>query len=133
MSDIQRWIDSLTPIQNASYPSPRQAGMQAMIEGPVYGAIDVAHLLSKIESDHVEALRQAEQTALVKYNDGAWLRGMGKGYEQGQRDALAIEPAESMALSVAWAQLQRGEQPMDNVAAACVIALQRLIKGDSDD
>lgn len=45
---------------------------------------------------------------------------------QGQRDALALEPAENMALTVAWAQLSRGEQPMDNVAAACVIALHRI-------
>lgn len=35
-------------------------------------------------------------------------------------------PAESMALTVALAQVQRGEAPGDNVATMCVLALARL-------
>jgi len=43
------------------------------------------------------------------------------------RDAeAALEPAESMALSVAWAQVQRGEHPSPNVAVVCVATLARL-------
>lgn len=35
-------------------------------------------------------------------------------------------PAESMALTVAFAQVQRGEEPSPNVATVCVLALARL-------
>lgn len=35
-------------------------------------------------------------------------------------------PAESMALTVALAQVQRGEDPTPNVAAVCVLALARI-------
>jgi hypothetical protein len=35
-------------------------------------------------------------------------------------------PAESIALTVALAQVQRRERPEDNVTAMCVLALARL-------
>lgn len=35
-------------------------------------------------------------------------------------------PAESMALTVALAQVLRGETPSDNVTTVCVLALARL-------
>lgn len=38
----------------------------------------------------------------------------------------ALRPAESMALTVALAQVLRGEDPMPNVATVCVLALARL-------
>ena len=42
----------------------------------------------------------------------------------------ALEPAESIALSVGWAQVQRGEHPSPNVAAVCVATLARLAGRD---
>lgn len=36
-------------------------------------------------------------------------------------------PAESIALTVALAQVLRGEEPTPNVAAVCVLALARLV------
>lgn len=38
----------------------------------------------------------------------------------------ALEPGESIALTVAWSQVQRGETPMPNTAAVCVATLARL-------
>lgn len=38
----------------------------------------------------------------------------------------SLRPAESMALTVALAQVLRGEEPMPNVATVCVLALARL-------
>ena len=35
-------------------------------------------------------------------------------------------PAENMALTVALAQVLRGEEPMPNTAATCVLALARV-------
>lgn len=35
-------------------------------------------------------------------------------------------PAESIALTVALAQVQRGDEPDPNVAALCVLALARI-------
>lgn len=35
-------------------------------------------------------------------------------------------PAENMALTVALAQVQRGEVPTDNVSVVCVLALARI-------
>ena len=43
----------------------------------------------------------------------------------GKRPSLL--PAESMALTVALAQVQRGEDPSPNVASVCVYALARLV------
>lgn len=37
-----------------------------------------------------------------------------------------LMPAESMALTVALAQLRRGDTPPPNTAAACIFALARL-------
>lgn len=37
-----------------------------------------------------------------------------------------LDPAEGMALTVARAQVMRGDEPTPNVAAACIIALDRL-------
>ena len=42
----------------------------------------------------------------------------------------ALEPAESIALAVAWAQVQRGEHPSPNVAVVCVATLARLAGRD---
>lgn len=42
------------------------------------------------------------------------------------REALTIEPAESMALTVAVAQVQRGDHPPPNTTAVCVSTLARL-------
>lgn len=39
----------------------------------------------------------------------------------------ALLPAESIALTVALAQVQRSEEPSPNVATACVYALARLV------
>lgn len=41
-------------------------------------------------------------------------------------DAVGLLPAESMALSVALAQVLRGEDPAPNTAMVCVLALARL-------
>ena len=41
----------------------------------------------------------------------------------------ALLPAENMALTVALAQLKRGEDPTPNVAAALVFALARITGG----
>ena len=38
----------------------------------------------------------------------------------------ALEPAESIALTAGWAQVQRGEHPSPNVAVVCVATLARL-------
>lgn len=38
----------------------------------------------------------------------------------------ALLPVESIALTVALAQVQRGESPDPNTAAMCVLALARL-------
>lgn len=40
--------------------------------------------------------------------------------------APELHPAESMALTVALAQVQRGDDPEANVTAMCVYALARL-------
>ena len=40
--------------------------------------------------------------------------------------APELHPAESMALTVALAQIQRGDDPEANVTAMCVYALARL-------
>lgn len=42
----------------------------------------------------------------------------------------AVHPVESMALTVALAQVQRGEVPSPNVATVCVLALARLCGRD---
>lgn len=39
----------------------------------------------------------------------------------------ALLPAESLALTVALAQIRRGEDVSPNIAAACAIALARII------
>jgi hypothetical protein len=41
-------------------------------------------------------------------------------------DAVTLMPAESMALTVALAQVLRGEEPGVNVASVCVLALARI-------
>jgi hypothetical protein len=41
-------------------------------------------------------------------------------------DSIRLLPAEKIALTVALAQLERGEQPTPNVTAVCVQALARL-------
>lgn len=41
-------------------------------------------------------------------------------------DEEELIPAESMALTVALAQVLRGEDPTPNTAAMCVLALARL-------
>lgn len=52
---------------------------------------------------------------------------------------LKLLPAERIALSVALAQVRRGEEPMPNVASVCILALARLdgrydyTKEQSDD
>lgn len=38
-------------------------------------------------------------------------------------------PSERMALTVAHAQVKRGEDPSPNVAAACIVALSRITGG----
>lgn len=43
---------------------------------------------------------------------------------------ITLEPAESIALTVGWAQVQRGESPSPNVAIVCVAALARLAGRD---
>jgi hypothetical protein len=43
----------------------------------------------------------------------------------------ALEPAESIALTVGWAQVQRGEHPSPNVAVVCVATLARLTGRDA--
>lgn len=37
-----------------------------------------------------------------------------------------LSPGESIALTVARAQIERGEEPSPNVAAVCVMALARI-------
>lgn len=45
-------------------------------------------------------------------------------------DSHDLTPAECIALRVARAQVERGEQPMPNVATVCVMALARLVDED---
>lgn len=42
-----------------------------------------------------------------------------------------LEPAEHMALTVAQAQLKRGENPPLNVTAVLVLAIERLLEGEA--
>jgi hypothetical protein len=114
MSDIQRWIDSLKPIQNVSYSSPYQAGMQTMIEGVVYRAYDVVSLLSKIEADHVAALAQAQED---------WNEAVLIAHRQGQRDALA--KLQTLAESL----LKDG----DEVGYQVIVWALAEVKGDSGE
>jgi hypothetical protein len=46
--------------------------------------------------------------------------------EGSDRAAIDMLPAESMALTVALAQVLRGEAPQRGTAAVCVLALARL-------
>ena len=48
---------------------------------------------------------------------------------EAEREALRDDllPAESMALTVALAQVRRGESPAPNIATACVLALGRVV------
>jgi len=48
-----------------------------------------------------------------------------------EAQATRLEPWESMALTVATAQLNRGEEPTPNVAAVCIGALERIARGTS--
>lgn len=43
---------------------------------------------------------------------------------------LLLTPEESLALTVALAQVRRGEPPTENVAATCVIVLARIVGRD---
>lgn len=52
--------------------------------------------------------------------------------ETALREAARLEPAENMALTVAWHQVERGEHPMGNVAAVCVMALERIRRAALD-
>ena len=45
-------------------------------------------------------------------------------------DLIPITPAEDLALTVAWAQVLRGEHPGPAVARVCVVALARLAGRD---
>ena len=45
-----------------------------------------------------------------------------------ETQAYALLPAESMALTVALAQVLRGEEPSPNVATVCALALARLVE-----
>lgn len=44
---------------------------------------------------------------------------------------VELHPAESMALTVARAQVERGVVPTPNVTAMCVLTLARLVDGES--
>jgi len=48
-----------------------------------------------------------------------------------QTPSTPLEPWESMALTVATAQLDRGDEPTPNVAAVCIGALERIARGTS--
>jgi len=48
--------------------------------------------------------------------------------ERATRDKAALLPAESIALTVALAQVERGEQPTPNVTAVCIYALARVAR-----
>jgi hypothetical protein len=105
----QQWLDSLTPIQNVSYPSPHQAGTQTMIDGPVYGARDVARLLSKIEADHEEALRACEARVRTRRVNKAEYR---QAYRDGKNDMLDAARDAVAALSKPdfhWANATDGQ------------------------
>jgi hypothetical protein len=40
---------------------------------------------------------------------------------------VTLLPAENIALTVARAQIERGERPQENVAYVCVLTLMRLV------
>lgn len=42
-------------------------------------------------------------------------------------ETAVLKPAEAIALTVALAQVLRGEEPTPNIATVCVLALARLI------
>jgi hypothetical protein len=44
---------------------------------------------------------------------------------------VTLLPAENIALTVARAQVERGERPAENVAYVCVLALMRLVDEDT--
>lgn len=41
-------------------------------------------------------------------------------------EQVVLKPAEAIALTVALAQVKRGEEPTPNIATVCVLALARL-------
>jgi hypothetical protein len=47
--------------------------------------------------------------------------------------SIILEPAESIALTVGRAQVERGEEPMPNIAAVCIMALARLVDEEEND
>jgi hypothetical protein len=62
---------------------------------------------------------------LVARPDAAAVRGAGVGVGD-PMSTPELHPAESMALTVALAQVRRGDDPEANVTAMCVYALARL-------
>ena len=50
---------------------------------------------------------------------------------QVREQVTRLAPFESIALTVANAQVERGEEPSPNVAAVCVMALARIARGES--
>lgn len=48
-------------------------------------------------------------------------------------NALTLQPAEEMALTVAIAQLKRGEIPTPNVSVCLIAALARIARGEEFD
>jgi len=76
--------------------------------------------MSDTQRDHVEALRQAEERGAEYATELAWL-----GYEQGQRDALAL------AVSVVDTQMHGDcyDEPCDWCAQ--LQGIIRQIKGES--
>ena len=81
--------------------------------------IAALHEWSTIEAERDEARGEVERLRAVLAVRDEWV-------QESKDYSTVLEPVESMALTVALAQVGRGEPVMENVAAACVLALARI-------
>ncbi len=83
------------------------------------------------QPDTAAGLEAAIRDAYDAGWSAAWAdEGKGSGPVETVDEVVArlggLIPAESIALTVGLAQVQRGEEPMPNVATVCILALARL-------
>jgi hypothetical protein len=50
--------------------------------------------------------------------------------ERDEAEAVTLLPFEDIALTIGWAQVQRGETPTPNIAVVCVATLARITGRD---
>lgn len=86
--------------------------------------LDLITVLEKVASDLYGYKSAADLRALLAQRDGEL---------EALRGKVAIEPAISMVVTVALAQLNRSENVTPNVAAACVLKLDEIRAALSDN